>query len=153
MKPRRGVRHDRVPHGVGQLGDDGPEIRLVTDGRDPARASRCGWSTPTAPTSRPARVGEFLVRGPQRALGYLDPQHTADGFDADGWFRSGDLGFVDAERCITVTGRTKDIINRGGEKLSAQEIEASAAASSRRRPTPRSSPPRTRVSARNRRRS
>jgi acyl-CoA synthetase len=72
----------------------------------------------------PGAVGEFLVRGPQRALGYLDPQDTRDGFDADGWFRSGDLGFVDAEQCITVTGRTKDIINRGGEKLSAQEIEA-----------------------------
>jgi acyl-CoA synthetase len=57
-------------------------------------------------------------------LGYLDPQHTRDGFDPDGWFRSGDLGVVDAEGCITVTGRIKDIINRGGEKLSAQEIEA-----------------------------
>ncbi len=56
-------------------------------------------------------------------LGYLDPQHTRDGFDADGWFRSGDLGIVDDRNCITVTGRTKDIINRGGEKLSAQEIE------------------------------
>jgi non-ribosomal peptide synthetase component E (peptide arylation enzyme) len=63
------------------------------------------------------------VRGPQRVLGYLDPQHTSDGFDADGWFRSGDLGIVDDRNCITVTGRTKDIINRGGEKLSAQEIE------------------------------
>jgi len=71
----------------------------------------------------PGGEGEFLVRGPQRALGYLDPHHTRDGFDDDGWFRSGDLGFVDAQRCITVTGRTKDIINRGGEKLSAQEIE------------------------------
>jgi non-ribosomal peptide synthetase component E (peptide arylation enzyme) len=67
--------------------------------------------------------GEFLVRGPQRCLGYLDPQHTREGFDADGWFRSGDLGFVDDRNCLTVTGRTKDVINRGGEKLSAQEIE------------------------------
>ena len=68
-------------------------------------------------------AGEFLVRGPQRALGYLDPQHTRDGFDDDGWFRTGDLGAIDARGCVTITGRTKDIINRGGEKLSAQEIE------------------------------
>jgi acyl-CoA synthetase (AMP-forming)/AMP-acid ligase II len=123
MKPRRAYGMTECPTVSASMGDDGPEIRLGTDGRilpgvDVRVVDGDGTDLP------PGAVGEFLVRGPQRTLGYLDPQHTRDGFDADGWFRSGDLGFVDAERCITVTGRTKDIINRGGEKLSAQEIEA-----------------------------
>jgi acyl-CoA synthetase (AMP-forming)/AMP-acid ligase II len=122
MKPRRAYGMTECPTVSASMGDDGPEIRLRTDGRVlPGVEVRVvdGDGADVAPGT----VGEFLVRGPQRALGYLDPQHTADGFDADGWFRSGDLGFLDAARCITVTGRTKDIINRGGEKLSAQEIE------------------------------
>jgi acyl-CoA synthetase len=123
MKPRRAYGMTECPTVSASMGDDGPEIRLGTDGRilpgvDVRVVDGDGADVV------PGAVGEFLVRGPQRALGYLDPQHTRDGFDADGWFRSGDLGFVDAEQCITVTGRTKDIINRGGEKLSAQEIEA-----------------------------
>jgi acyl-CoA synthetase len=104
------------------LGDDGPDVRCITDGRIlPGVEVRVvdGDGRDVAPGAE----GEFLVRGPQRVLGYLDAQHTRDGFDADGWFRSGDLGIVDDRNCITVTGRTKDIINRGGEKLSAQEIE------------------------------
>ncbi|HLY82498.1 MAG TPA: AMP-binding protein [Acidimicrobiales bacterium] len=68
-------------------------------------------------------AGEMLARGPQRALGYLDPAHTKDSFDDDGWFRTGDVGFVDARGTVTVTGRVKEIINRGGEKLSSREIE------------------------------
>jgi acyl-CoA synthetase (AMP-forming)/AMP-acid ligase II len=56
-------------------------------------------------------------------LGYLDRAHTREAFDADGWFRSGDLGAVDDDGALTITGRVKDIINRGGEKLSPQEIE------------------------------
>ncbi len=122
MRPRRAYGMTECPTVSASLGDDGPDIRLGTDGRIlPEVDVRVvdGDGRDVAPGAE----GEFLVRGPQRALGYLDPQHTRDGFDADGWFRSGDLGFVDAQRCITVTGRTKDIINRGGEKLSAQEIE------------------------------
>jgi non-ribosomal peptide synthetase component E (peptide arylation enzyme) len=53
----------------------------------------------------------------------VDPADTAEAFDGDGRFRTGDLGRVDDEARLTVTGRTKDIINRGGEKLSAREIE------------------------------
>ena len=123
MKPRRAYGMTECPTVSASVGDDGPEIRLGTDGRILPGVDVRVVDADGADVA-PGEVGEFLVRGPQRALGYLDPQHTRDGFDADGWFRSGDLGFVDAEGCITVTGRTKDIINRGGEKLSAQEIEA-----------------------------
>lgn len=123
MKPRRAYGMTECPTVSASMGDDGPEIRLGTDGRVLPGVEVRVVDADGADLSA-GSVGEFVVRGPQRALGYLDPQHTAESFDADGWFRSGDLGFLDAERCITVTGRTKDIINRGGEKLSAQEIEA-----------------------------
>jgi acyl-CoA synthetase len=71
----------------------------------------------------PGSTGEFLVRGPQRALGYVDPVHTLEAFDEAGWLRTGDVGWVDSDGYLRVTGRIKDIINRGGEKLSAREIE------------------------------
>ena len=71
----------------------------------------------------PGQVGEALVRGPQRALGYIDPQHTAEAFDDEGWFRTGDLGRIADDGTFSMTGRVKEIINRGGEKLSAREIE------------------------------
>jgi acyl-CoA synthetase len=111
MKPRRAYGMTECPTVSASVGTDGPDVRLRTDGRILPGVD--------------VRVvdGELLVRGPQRCLGYLDPVHTRDGFDPDGWFRSGDLGVVDERNCITVTGRTKDVINRGGEKLSAQEIE------------------------------
>jgi acyl-CoA synthetase len=86
----------------------GCEIRVVDgDGRDLAAGE----------------VGEFVVRGPHRALGYIEAHHTAEGFDDEGWFHSGDLGFVDERGALKVTGRLKEIINRGGEKISAREIE------------------------------
>jgi acyl-CoA synthetase (AMP-forming)/AMP-acid ligase II len=122
FKPRRAYGMTECPTVSACYGYDPPEIRLETDGRILPGVDIRVVDVDGADVA-PGEIGEFLVRGPQRALGYLDPQHTRDGFDADGWFRSGDLGTVDAEGCLTVTGRTKDIINRGGEKLSAQEIE------------------------------
>ena len=67
-------------------------------------------------------VGEFVVQGPHRALGYVNPEHTRQGFDG-GWFRTGDSGYITEERTLYVTGRLKEIINRGGEKISCREIE------------------------------
>jgi acyl-CoA synthetase (AMP-forming)/AMP-acid ligase II len=71
----------------------------------------------------PDEIGDLLVRGPQRTLGYLLPEHTAEAFDEQGWLRTGDLGFVTADNVLTMTGRSKEIINRGGEKISGREIE------------------------------
>jgi acyl-CoA synthetase (AMP-forming)/AMP-acid ligase II len=67
--------------------------------------------------------GELRVRGPERMLGYVDAALSAEVVDGDGWFYTGDLGAVDDAGYVTVTGRRKDIINRGGEKFSAREIE------------------------------
>jgi non-ribosomal peptide synthetase component E (peptide arylation enzyme) len=67
--------------------------------------------------------GEICARGPAMMLGYADPQQTLDSFDGDGYFRTGDLGHVTPQRAIVITGRKKDLINRGGEKISAKEVE------------------------------
>ena len=67
--------------------------------------------------------GEIRVRGPQICHGYLDAALDADAFDADGFFRTGDLGSLDARGFVRVTGRQKEIIIRNGENISAKEIE------------------------------
>ncbi|MGV0838227.1 AMP-binding protein [Mycolicibacterium thermoresistibile] len=71
----------------------------------------------------PAGAGEVLARGPQMLLGYLHPEDDRDAFDADGYFRTGDLGqFVDGDHLV-ITGRAKDIIIRNGENISPKEVE------------------------------
>ena len=67
--------------------------------------------------------GEIRARGPDCFLGYVDAALDADAFDADGFFRTGDLGVVDADGYLRITGRVKDIIVRKGEKISAREVE------------------------------
>ncbi|MBM3673938.1 MAG: cyclohexanecarboxylate-CoA ligase [Actinobacteria bacterium] len=67
--------------------------------------------------------GEIRVKGPQLCLGYLDSSLDADAFDEDGYFRTGDLGTVDADGYVTITGRLKDVIIRKGENISAKEVE------------------------------
>lgn len=71
----------------------------------------------------PGVSGEILTRGPELFLGYLDASLNDDAFTEDGWFRTGDLAVLDAEGYLTITGRSKDIIIRGGENISAKEIE------------------------------
>jgi len=68
-------------------------------------------------------AGEILTRGPDRFAGYTDPSLTAVSVDADGWFRTGDVGVMDSDGFLTVTDRVKDIIIRGGENVSAAEVE------------------------------
>jgi cyclohexanecarboxylate-CoA ligase len=67
--------------------------------------------------------GELCVRGPQLCRGYLDARLDAAAFDADGFFHTGDLGRLDADGCVVITGRTKDVIIRKGENISAKELE------------------------------
>ncbi|OBK36355.1 cyclohexanecarboxylate-CoA ligase [Mycobacterium sp. 1165196.3] len=67
--------------------------------------------------------GELLLKGPQCFLGYADPALDADAFDDEGWLRTGDLGLIDADGNVRVTGRTKDAIIRNAENISALEIE------------------------------
>jgi acyl-CoA synthetase len=67
--------------------------------------------------------GEILSRGPDCFVGYIDPAMTAKAFDDDGWYRTGDVGVLDDDGYLTITDRVSDIIIRGGENISAQEIE------------------------------
>ncbi len=69
------------------------------------------------------REGELRLKGPQCFLGYVDASLDADAFDGDGWLRTGDLGLVDADGNVRVTGRLKDAIIRNAENISALEIE------------------------------
>jgi acyl-CoA synthetase (AMP-forming)/AMP-acid ligase II len=69
------------------------------------------------------REGEILVRGPELFLGYARAEDNATAFDADGYFRTGDLGVLTDTDRIVVTGRKKDLIIRGGENISPKEIE------------------------------
>jgi acyl-CoA synthetase len=86
----------------------GVEMRLVDDdGRD------VEIGTP----------GEVWSKGPDCFVGYTDTQETTNAFTADGWFMTGDVGTLDRDGFLTITDRKKDIIIRGGENVSAAEVE------------------------------
>lgn len=78
-----------------------------------------GDETPAAT----GETGEVRLRGDQLFAGYLDASLDPAAFDADGFLRSGDLGALDADGYLTITGRLKDVIIRKGENISAKEIE------------------------------
>jgi acyl-CoA synthetase (AMP-forming)/AMP-acid ligase II len=68
-------------------------------------------------------AGEIVIRGPNVTLGYENnPKANAEAFTA-GWFRTGDQGVMDDEGYLSITGRLKEIINRGGEKISPREVD------------------------------
>lgn len=67
--------------------------------------------------------GEILARGPAMMMGYADAAQTAEAITQDGYFCTGDLGVLDERGAVTITGRKKDLIIRGGENISAKEIE------------------------------
>ena len=71
----------------------------------------------------PGEVGEIRVRGPMLFAGYVDADDDRGAFDEHGFHRSGDLGRLDTQGVLTVTGRVKDIIIRKGENISAKELE------------------------------
>jgi len=68
-------------------------------------------------------IGEIVIRGPNVTAGYRNnPEANASSF-TNGWFRTGDQGVIDAEGYLRLTGRLKEIINRGGEKISPREVD------------------------------
>ncbi len=69
------------------------------------------------------QVGEVVIQGPNVITGYENnPEANATSF-VDGWFRTGDQGILDANGYLTLTGRIKELINRGGEKIAPREID------------------------------
>ena len=82
--------------------------------RTPRPGARCATGTP----------GELWVRGPEMFAGYADAAQTATVIARGGWFRTGDLATVDRDGWVRIVGRLKDVIIRGGENISASEVEA-----------------------------
>ena len=83
------------------------------------------------PDGQPVPIGqsgEIHSRGPELFVGYIDPALTAAAIDSDGWYDTGDTGFLDPDGYLTLTDRKKDIIIRGGENISAAEVEELMAA-------------------------
>ncbi|MRT23826.1 (2,3-dihydroxybenzoyl)adenylate synthase [Enterobacteriaceae bacterium RIT697] len=106
-----------------RFGDD-EKIILTTQGRPISEddevwvADEHGNALPTG------TIGRLMTRGPYTFRGYYkSPEHNAASFDTNGFYCSGDLIEIDAQGYITVQGREKDQINRGGEKIAAEEIE------------------------------
>jgi acyl-CoA synthetase (AMP-forming)/AMP-acid ligase II len=100
------------PSTTGATHDLPEEKRSHTDGRPLAGVE-----------VRIADDGEILSRGPDLFAGYTDPALTAEAVDADGWYATGDVGVLDEDGWLTITDRKKDIIIRGGENISAAEVE------------------------------
>ena len=101
---------------------DAPEKRLRTDGR-PLLGVEVRLVDPTGREVDPGEPGEILSRGPDWFLGYTDAALTARAVDADGWYHTGDVGISDEDGYILITDRISDVIIRGGENISAAEIE------------------------------
>jgi acyl-CoA synthetase (AMP-forming)/AMP-acid ligase II len=96
----------RKPGTVGPAA--GPEVAVLDESGRPAPAGA---------------TGEVVIRGPNVTAGYVsNPAANASAF-TDGWFRTGDQGVLDADGYLTITGRLKELINRGGEKISPREVD------------------------------
>ncbi|MGP3990574.1 class I adenylate-forming enzyme family protein [Streptomyces sp. 3N207] len=102
--------------------DDTPEQLATTEGRPPA-GMEIRITTPDGAPLPPGSEGEVRLRGEAVCQGYLDPARTAEAFDADGFLITGDVGRLLESGHLVLTGRTKDIIIRKGENISAKEIE------------------------------
>ncbi|WP_407687053.1 class I adenylate-forming enzyme family protein [Mycobacterium sp. HUMS_1102779] len=96
--------------------------RLGTDGT-PMRGSSVRILGPDGTPVPTGRDGEVVVAGPDQFIGYHDPALNAAAFTPDGWFRTGDLGHLDADGRLNITDRIKDVIIRAGETISSGQVE------------------------------
>lgn len=104
--------------------DDPPEVRLETVGRPICPDDEVRLAGEDGTDVADGEVGELLARGPYTLRGYYNaPEHNQRAFTPDGFYRSGDLMWRHPSGNYVVAGRTKDLINRGGEKISAEEVE------------------------------
>ncbi|KAJ5164257.1 AMP-dependent synthetase/ligase [Penicillium coprophilum] len=89
----------------------GPEVAILTESGEPV--------------SQPGMLGHICIRGSPAFEGYLTPAGKIDtsAFNKSGWFDTGDLGHLDADNYLYITGRSKEVINRGGEIISPVEVE------------------------------
>jgi 2,3-dihydroxybenzoate-AMP ligase len=103
---------------------DPEEVLLETSGRPVSPADEIRIVDENDKEVKRGEVGEFCVRGPYTLRGYFGtPEHNRKAFTTDGFYRSGDLMRQHPSGNYIVEGRIKDLINRGGEKISAEEVE------------------------------
>jgi 2,3-dihydroxybenzoate-AMP ligase len=104
--------------------DDPDDVICETQGRPMSEADEVRIVDDYDESVAHGEPGNLLTRGPYTPRGYLQAdEHNARAFTPDGWYRTGDVVRVDDSGNFVVLGRTKDLINRGGEKISAEEIE------------------------------
>lgn len=104
--------------------DDPDEHVVHTQGRPMSPADELRVVDAEGRDVEPGQVGELLTRGPYTIRGYYRAhEHNARAFTPDGFYRTGDLVRFTATGHVVVEGRAKDVINRGGEKVSAEEVE------------------------------
>ncbi|MER5325421.1 (2,3-dihydroxybenzoyl)adenylate synthase [Streptosporangium roseum] len=105
-------------------GDDSAELLVSTQGKPLAQADEVRLVGEDGRDVPPGEAGELLVRGPYTIRGYYRaPEHNAAAFTPDGFFRSGDLARLTGTGHLAIVGRVKDVINRGGDKVPADEVE------------------------------
>lgn len=102
--------------------DDTPQLLATTEGRPPD-AMEIRVTGPDGSVLPPGTEGDVRLRGEAVCQGYLDEEQTRAAFDEDGFLRTGDLGKLLESGHLVLTGRSKDIIIRKGENISAKEIE------------------------------
>lgn len=104
--------------------DDSPDDKANTAGRPLPQVEVAIRDPLTGNTMPIGQPGEICARGYQAMHSYFEmPERTTETIDQDGWIRTGDLGVLDDRGYLTVTGRLKDMIIRGGENIDATEIE------------------------------
>ncbi len=107
---------------MNRVGDDDEKL-AHTEGRPSSPNVDLRVVRPDGSRARAEEEGELRVRAPQLFRGYVDPGLDEAAFDADGYLRTGDLGHMDAEGYVVITGRLKDVIIRKGENIPAREVE------------------------------
>ncbi|MFE9097157.1 class I adenylate-forming enzyme family protein [Streptomyces sp. NPDC007264] len=110
----------QLTHGYGMT-----EVPMITMGAPDDSAENLATTEGRPPEGMEIRIvdGEVRLRGEAVCQGYLDPAQTAEAFDEDGFFITGDLGRLTGDGHLVLTGRLKDVIIRKGENISAKEIE------------------------------
>jgi 2,3-dihydroxybenzoate-AMP ligase len=103
---------------------DPPEVVLHTQGRALSPDDEIRIVDENDADVPTGEIGELITRGPYTLRGYyLAPEHNTRAFTADGYYRSGDLARLTAEGNLVIEGRLKDVVIRGGDKVSAAEVE------------------------------
>jgi fatty-acyl-CoA synthase len=113
---------------VDRLRDSNGQLRQAGVAGDPERGGRLAQYKAVDPQTgaelAPGERGELIVRGPAVTPGYYkNPEATAEAFDADGWFHTGDIGTVTADGYVRMIGRLKEAYRCGGEMVNPREVE------------------------------